>query len=1026
MTIAFQNVSVPFGRGIDTKNDDKNIAAPFLADLENGVFDKGGSIIKRNGYRALPRQIAGTADRLEKGVAIDSYRGELLLFDNATLYSYSPTSQTWLPRGRAASLKAGSQPIVRNSFGQAGADCALLGSIAVYAWEDTRGGVRATAVDTQTGTLFASDVLLSATGDSPRVVTSADYAFVLFRDGVNIGCVRLSRGLPSQFSTRTNVVVGAASPLVFDACSADKGPLVAWCDSGAPVGQQLRVQFVAPNGLAGVPGNGFYARADLPFSPTQAIALRAATDSEGATRYAVLGASTSQYYLASLTPELVVSRQYAAAALTTALGWSSPYNLTLASDPSDQAAAGADSLTLRVVADTDGASPLLHNVRHAKLVLAASSSAEVSATPLLRGGGLAAKAFFYDRVFYVPCVYDSPLQATYFLLDTDGNLVSKHLPSVAGGLPIRHGALPEVVQSGPAQFAFAGLQKGPLRSEAGSLFSLAGVSQVSFDFAANGRYQSAQLGGALYVLGGLLMLYDGINFVEDGFHVFPEGIALTPQATGGSQSNGSRNYRVCYAWTDNNGQRHRSAPSAPQNVVLSGGTSAQRVTLTIPTLQLTQKVDVVLEVYRTLNNGTVYYKATTAAATPLNNPAAVTQVFEDTFSDVAISANEILYANGGTLENDAPPQLCAIASTKNRLVGIPSEQPLQVVYTKEYTPGDAPGWSLALAKPVPAQGFDAMALGALDDKVLVFKSDRVFFFAGQGPNNAGLDDQFSDIELISADTGCGNPDSIVLTSGGLIFQSDKGIRLIDRSLGIQDVGAAIQGYSGKATSSAVLLEDNDQVRFTIADDRALVYDYYWQAQGPDGRSVTGQWSTFSNHQGTDAINWRGTYTYLRPDGRVFIETPGMYLDDNQQIRLRIVTAWLQFAGPQGYMRVRRATVLGAYRSPHKILTQIAYDYAEFSNRETFDTATGLALTSWGSDKKWGASSPWGGNSDAVYQFRLNPSRQKCQSIRFSFEDLPNPDNLSTGQAYSLNNLSLEVGTKKGLFKLGQGKTAQSG
>ena len=114
----------------------------------------------------------------------------------------------------------------------------------------------------------------------------------------------------------------------------------------------------------------------------------------------------------------------------------------------------------------------------------------------------------------------------------------------------------------------------------------------------------------------------------------------------------------------------------------TGGSST--VTLTIPSLRLTQKVGVIVEVYRTTNNGTIFYKVGSVA----NSTSADSVSFADAgaISDTDLVAKEQLYTTGGVLDNIAPPSSLVIAPYKNRLVCVSSENPKKLIYSKKRTP----------------------------------------------------------------------------------------------------------------------------------------------------------------------------------------------------------------------------------------------------------------------------------------------------------------------------------------------------
>lgn len=164
-----------------------------------------------------------------------------------------------------------------------------------------------------------------------------------------------------------------------------------------------------------------------------------------------------------------------------------------------------------------------------------------------------------------------------------------------------------------------------------------------------------------------------------------------------------------------------------------------------------------------------------------------------------------------------------------------------------------------------------------------------------------------------------------------------------------------------------------------------MYDYYFR-----------QWSTFTNHEGQDAVIWQGKYTYLRNDGQVYQQSTG-FLDDTTEIRLKAATAWLKMAGIQGYQRVRRIGFLGEYKSAHEMQVRVGYDYSDsYTDTYTFDAETVIA------------------SSANVYEFRAHLARQKCASLRFEFQDIPGTP---AGESYNMSDLSLEIGLKKGVNKL---------
>jgi hypothetical protein len=81
---------------------------------------------------------------------------------------------------------------------------------------------------------------------------------------------------------------------------------------------------------------------------------------------------------------------------------------------------------------------------------------------------------------------------------------------------------------------------------------------------------------------------------------------------------------------------------------------------------------------------------------------------------------------------------------------------------------------------------------------------------------------------------------------------------------------------------------------------------------------------------------------------------------------------------------------------------------------------------YGESTPYGSESPYGGGPnglDSVYQARIHLATQKCESIKFSIEDV----NIGTpGESFSLTSVSFEVGLKKGAFKSSLAKGGGSG
>lgn len=568
--------------------------------------------------------------------------------------------------------------------------------------------------------------------------------------------------------------------------------------------------------------------------------------------------------------------------------------------------------------------------------------------------------------------------------------------------------LPNVSNPVDAEFRYAMLDQ--LLVQGSLTETQTNVSQVTFDLTAPEYAVNHEvLASNLHLTGGFLQMYDGNNVVEHNFHIYPIFDVLSVN-DGGGVGPGTFNYTVCYEWVDNQGNIHQSQPATPIEVTVS--TNSQ-VTLAINCLNQTAKTGsrpVQIVVYRTQESqsgfGRLFYRLSSLTAPTLNDKTIVSVTFTDSLSDDQIATKPQLYSQflvegqPYDVENQPAPPTGLVQLHRNRLWVVDSTNPLDVWYSKEIGPATPVAFNDSFVKTVDPRGGFITAIATIDDKLLVFKNSQIFYIVGQGPTNTGLNNDLSDAILITTDAGCVDPRSVVGSPVGILFKSRKGIYLIDRSLAVVYIGAAVEAYNGDNITSATLSADVNQVRFTLESGVALVYDYFVQ-----------QWGVFTNSDAVDSLIWNGSTMLLRADGKVLQETSGVYTDDGQPIHLKLATSWFSFAQVQGFQRVRRAELLGAWKSPHQLKISVCYDFDDTVAQEVLVNPT--TPTTFGGSSPYGAGS-YGGQFQ-LYQWRIDLARQKCQAVKFIIEDLPSVT--GSGEGLSLSSLAFEVGAKQGLNKV---------
>ena len=1002
-----QTVPISISGALDTKQDPKLVLeGRFLraqnAVIKSGAQGQGGALIlklqKRYGYDSLPTTILGGGE-ITSGDALAVFRDELLHFDKRNLRSYSDSQQGWKDKGQSVPLVSSVKSVVRNSASQTQSDAVIFkastGGVILYAWLDSVSGIRASVIDEQTGNEFQSDVLVAASGQFPKCVQIQGFLYVVYVEGTSYKQRRVDPLNPSVFNAAVTIAtdVHATTKNHDIQALSTLGAIFSYRNTAG----NLKIAYMTRDGAEGTVLDGF------PNAITRVIVADGAI--------AVIPNTTTFDFVVSV---------YSSVSNLVAYGLSSNFTpLFVGATTLDAPATAVKNIT--GVFESDTLVAIFYEVFAAdasntivkKTTLTVLGVAGV-ASVLLRSVGLASRAFIVNDSTLMLLVHDSPTQATYFLVASDGAVLGKFFPGVSGGLT-NGPTLPSILTDSSGRYFTTIGQKNRLVSEGGALFTLTGVTALLLDFTSPGRFFSAETEGTLIIAGGVMAEYDGASVYEQGFHLFPESFSFTSSTTGGFMSDGTYLYYPVYEWTDNSGQVQRSAPGIPISVVLTGGTTTQQVTLSIGTLRLTAKTtaygrkEVVVAAFRTENNGSIAYRVTPISAPVFNNPAVDSVSVIDGLSDASLISNELIYTTGGVLENTSPPSSNLIHAQKNRVFYVSPEDPNTVGYSKKMVAGEAVEFSDALKKRIGPEGGNITAIFSLDEKILIFKKRLMYFFSGDGPNDTGTSDQFTDVQLITADVGCIDPSSLSATPVGVVFKSEKGIYILGQDLSVKYVGAKVEQFNAQNVTSADLLSDVNQVRFLTSSGSELCFNYYFD-----------EWTTASNHEGKDAVVWRGVYAYLRNNGTVFVENSSKYLDDNTPYSMLLSSSWIKLAGVQGFQRVRRLIVLGDYFTDHKLVVRVGYDYElGFSQEYIFDAGAVIETETFGDDPIYGSDPLYGGDSDGVYQFRVHLERQKCQSVRFEFEDVMSD---TYGQSFSLSELALEVGSKQGLNKLRDNKT----
>lgn len=1011
MPLQKQPVAINFSGGLDTKTDPYQVHAGKFVSLTNSVFDTLGRLTKRNGFSNI------TALPNSNTSYLTTFNGDLQAL-GTNLYAYSPGQMSWTQKGSIHPIRLATQPLIRSATTQSQADSVIAsnGLICTVYTDQTPTALSTprymyVIADSVTGQNIISPTPIPVSSGTityaPRIFLLGNYFLIVFGNVIaavnHLQYVAISTTNPTSVTGNADLSSSytPSSQLNFDGFVANNRLYVAWNGGG---GSGIKMTYLQANLVQGITTNPDASHVATIMSVTaditQTIPIIWASYYDNAT--------TSGYTLAvdSSLNSVLAPQQIITTGLFANITSSAQNSLnTIFAEKNNNYSYDGSIPTNTVFVDT---------------MTQGGSGGTLS--PSLRGVGLASKSFLIDGVIYYMAAYQSPYQPTYFLVQGTSTSgiplpVAKLAYSNGGGYLTT--GLPSVYVSGTSAhttYLFKDLIQAvnkdtnvPSGSQIAGVYSQTGINGVTFNFDTQG-IQSSEIANNLALTGGFLWSYDGYLPVEHNFLLWPDSVEITTSTTGGSLADQTYFYQVTYEWTDNQGNAYRSAPSIPVKQVTTGGGTSSNV-LHIPTLRLTYKISnpVKIVVYRWSTAQQSYYQVTSISMPSINNTAMDSINITDTLSDAAILGNNLIYTTGGVVEDINAPASSITTLFDDRLWLVAAEDTNLLWYSKqviEATPVEMSDlFTMYIAPSTGAQGSTGpiTALSAMDDKLIIFKQDAIYYVTGAGPDNTGANNQYSQPIFITATVGCSLPRSITMTPNGLMFQSDKGIWLLGRNLSTTYIGAEVEQFNSSTVTSATTIPATNQTRFALSTGEMLMYDYF-----------VGQWGTFKGIPSVSSTLFDGLHTIINQYGTVAQESKGQYLDGAVPVLMQFTTSWLNLAGLQGYQRAYMFYLLGTYLSPHKLQLSIAQDYNPSPSQGVIITPDNFS-PAYGNTSPFGTQSPYGGPSN-IEQWRIFLTTQKCQALQISMQEVYDASmSVQAGGGLTLSGLNLVVGLKKGYF-----------
>jgi len=990
-------VELPLG-GIDRKTDAPHVIPGRVTNLENARFSAPGAYTKRKAYDTLPLNLIGGGTIGEVPRAMAQHQDELVTVSDHALHSYSQQAILWSEsKGRPPKFHVDRTATIRADGNTAASfvydpDMATVNGMTVVTWSDTGPSWGWAIIDE--GTRQVLSVAVGRTGSRPVPVAVGSSVVIVYFD------TALKYQLFSAFvagASGTLPSVSGTSSL-FDVAPMGGAAyfLVAVDDNAGNVDVHLYDETVTQAATTAIVVN-----------PTKSIAVMGTTledvyvacddgtDTEvyvrsAADLTAVAGPTT--FATATIADRIGLCRIDANTAL---LAWDAP-----------PAAGDVVDVAYRTVNDS--------------ATVSAAGAVDIEYTQL------AARPFMADGRGYVPVLYDDTVDATdstaYLYEIFDGSaLIEPYLVAVSGrGVANAHSAqhVPHVMSAATGKYSyaqevaidFAALDDGSFKTDSTA------VDRIDFDAASASRFRTAAWGGALFVAGAVPMLYDGVRVFDAGHTMRPPkpGVDANAAAAGslfdeaGAGTNIYR-WRLVWEWTDSAGLRHRSAPSAAATsatVIGTGGRLKADVTIPIivPGNRHAHLSEPKCYVYRNIadpaeGDATLYYLSGVAA--PSSN--ATTSTYTDNVTDANIKLNEPLYTDGAILDNSGPPPCKTVVAHRERLWVAGLEDAEEIRFSKRRALGLAPEFNEGLSVRIPG-AVKITALASVDSTLVAFSPRGIYLINGDGPADTGLPGirDSLNVSSLTSDVGCDAPRSIVSTPSGVMFQSGKGIYLLDSALQLSKAGAIVDRVldTYSTVTGAALRANETEVVFAVSDANAgtetrfLVYDYFTDNWSVDKLSYQTDANSIIEYTGAAISPPRLTWT--ADSGAIYQEQTD-YDEGEAWIPMVVETAPIALDTIAGWQKVRSVTLIGRKLGSHSLKVSFEYDNDD-------DTVSAYTDSVTRTDTQMQTSS---------YPVKVHLPRQKMRTLRIKVED----DHDTNNEGYSLSSIVLEAGIKRGAVKL---------
>lgn len=512
----------------------------------------------------------------------------------------------------------------------------------------------------------------------------------------------------------------------------------------------------------------------------------------------------------------------------------------------------------------------------------------------------------------------------------------------------------------------------------------------------------------LFFSGSLISTFDGEIITNTSFNQRPVAVLSTSPSL--ETSDPVFRITAIYSWIDGNGNIYRSTDAPRVNfhfnntpvqeidpisgspvvnddgdpIFVDGG--ARYVEVKVTNLNLTNKSNVFIELYRTEPNETkTFYKA----ASILNDRNKPSTTFRIDLTQ-KVEGNEILYNSRNTSDDTDGDAEKNIQPEGARFLTIYNSR----VYAMR-TNNDRN--KVSISKPLTEFGIDGLEFSGqlalflpdditsyevMDDKLIIFTSNEIYYYR----------DGFSEPEPVvgNINVGCSDIGASVLGKDGIYFKSKKGLYMLNRGLSLSFVGYHAQVSLDDRIVKCINAPSDNELYFLNESGDVIVYNTFFK-----------NFSLRRSKRFIDLTADADEIYMMDEERKIFREdrVSGKNLED-----FKIETGWIQLRDTLGRQRVREIFLMGDIDQIESLRLTLSYDFKEgdisvrtltkeeinrskvFEGRSIFEGPEIFGLT------------------DGQVMYRFFPDRQECVSLRVRIEVL-------SQRGFSLSGIGFKYGIK---------------